>query len=58
VGFRCRDLLVTSLKGDERHDSVEMMGRPTVEEQRLFEAGHSSALAFECYRYSKATMQR
>ena len=55
---RYRQLLVPSLRGDSRHDSVELMSKLTVEEQRLFEAGHGGVLAFERYRGGKQILQR
>lgn len=55
---RYKQLLVPSLRGDSRHDSVELMSKLTLEEQQLFEAGHGGVLAFERYRATRPLMQR
>lgn len=55
---RYKQLLVPSLRGDSRHDSVELMSKLTLEEQRLFEAGHGGVLGFERYRATRPLMQR
>lgn len=55
---RYHELLVQSLTGDSAHETGELTSRLTREEQQLFEAGRTSVLAFDRYKYTKSQLQR